>query len=399
MYEDIEIFRRILEGALPAPHAQLARFKDLHALAFTPDLHALAFTPDGKHLATEFNNQDIRLWHAGTGKALGRWVDWQGAPEIPGPEGVYLRGYGIVYSMTMPWHYRKPLGDSAPAQPQPLGRWERIRQEVRGEPVKPEAKKQEQEEPSLADTVLKLLADNGRHFSQLPANEQLTVAITLRPMQSCSLCHAAGMAPGGKIGDAPTSEAKPVTRVPTARGAAEVLVDQLDQVVGQGAAGKGPGGKDSEAKGVEASNFSHLGDLRLKQGRTQEAVEAYRKAIAIYDQLTAPKGPADLSRAEAYSKLAQAYLLMGEREKAYASLLHLTQKADQPGPGDVVAKAAGDRSASLPAKLIISASKSLLDQVGAGKMNFEDFRKAATVQFVEFPVKPATPRKEELKTP
>ena len=38
----------------------------------------------------------------------------------------------------------------------------------------------------------------------------------------------------------------------------------------------------------------------------------------------------------------------------------------------------------LPAKLIISASKEQLNQVGSGKLSFEEFKKAASVQYLTF---------------
>jgi len=39
---------------------------------------------------------------------------------------------------------------------------------------------------------------------------------------------------------------------------------------------------------------------------------------------------------------------------------------------------------SLPSKLIISAPKRLLDQVGAGKIPYADFRRQATVDYFGF---------------
>ena len=39
---------------------------------------------------------------------------------------------------------------------------------------------------------------------------------------------------------------------------------------------------------------------------------------------------------------------------------------------------------ALPNKLIISASKRLLDQVGTGKISFEEFKKSVSVQYLDF---------------
>jgi hypothetical protein len=42
------------------------------------------------------------------------------------------------------------------------------------------------------------------------------------------------------------------------------------------------------------------------------------------------------------------------------------------------------RAAVLPGKLILTVSKKNLNQVGTGKMSFEDFKKAASVEFLSF---------------
>jgi hypothetical protein len=47
------------------------------------------------------------------------------------------------------------------------------------------------------------------------------------------------------------------------------------------------------------------------------------------------------------------------------------------------------KAAALPSKLIISASKKLLAEVGAGKISFEDFTKGVSAEFVNFNEKPA----------
>src|SRR5262249_40405898 len=99
----------------------------------------------------------------------------------------------------------------------------------------------------------------------------------------------------------------------------------------------------------------------------------------------------DLSR-----KLAQAYRATGAHDAALNLLQGMAQriqKADR-STQPAAKPSAGAAPAALPAKLIISAPKKLLDQVGAGKWSFENFREAATVEHLDFTPadkKPAKP--------
>ena len=44
------------------------------------------------------------------------------------------------------------------------------------------------------------------------------------------------------------------------------------------------------------------------------------------------------------------------------------------------------KATPLPSRLLVSASKQLLDAVAAGKISFEEFRQAATVEWQHFPI-------------
>src|SRR5262249_4508477 len=104
------------------------------------------------------------------------------APSVPRSEaeGVYLKGQGVVFTITLaPSAHDPRLAPEKPA-PKAASDWDRTRSEVRGEKVPPPNTTTETKSASVADTILKLLADNGHHFSQLGAEESLIVVATFR---------------------------------------------------------------------------------------------------------------------------------------------------------------------------------------------------------------------------
>jgi hypothetical protein len=184
-----------------------------------------------------------------------------------------------------------------------------------------------------------------------------------------------------------------------------------------------------DAQKVEASNFAHLGDLRLKQGRTREAIEAYQQAVAKFQemeranlaaasrtfvralQVTDPRASADAELrgemklakepaansptaevSEVVIKLALAYLSLGDPDGSLRAL-----KMVNPSPAGRLlnaTKATEPAKAWLPEKLIVTVTKDQLDQVAAGKLRFEDFKQAATVQVIS----PQSHREPKEKT-
>src|SRR5262249_44478625 len=123
------------------------------------------------------------------------WLDLAGAHNHRGLvieeliEGTYLRGHGVVYSVSLPVHFAEVM--HRPAQParNPLSDGERVRGELRGDKVEAAEPPPPRHQETVANSLLKILAENGHHFTQLPENEQLTVAITLRQSQACTVCH------------------------------------------------------------------------------------------------------------------------------------------------------------------------------------------------------------------
>ena len=61
-----------------------------------------------------------------------------------------------------------------------------------------------------------------------------------------------------------------------------------------------------------------------------------------------------------------------------------TTKTGSPGGGGGGGAGKAISPPSLPSKLIISAPKRLLDQVGAGKIPYADFRRQATIDYFGF---------------
>jgi hypothetical protein len=347
MYEDIEIMRRLL---LREVHSrQMVQCAACHGPV---GVRAVAFSPDGKLLATE--EGVFRVWDASTGKMLQNPHGFLGPdlPALPGIDGVYLKGYGVVFSMTVP---PQPLAGGwvlPETAPKPVSDWDKVRRQLRGEKTQSTGggtglKK----EPRLDEVLLKLLADNGHHFSQLKDNEQLAIVVTFR-------------SPEKKAGQTKTSAGLFGGR-PLA--AYDVSVrHQAAEALGQ--VGKPPS---------RARDYELMGDLHVRQGKLSEAIMSYNNAL---------KAKPDGKEADRlYLKLSEIYLKMGEANatdaqrdairKAVEFLAKMQDelsqpaKGGQPGPG------------GLYAQLVISAPKKLLDRAGSGGINFGEFRQEASVEF------------------
>ena len=385
MYEDIEILRRLLTGRLdPVPSSVGMPFR-LSTNSY-PSWHG-HLVPYLDGLSNTFYLGERQL---GGRMNLNRWYDSAQPKSLPlDCEGIYLKGQGVLYTVTMPPPERDPRPEPPKPAAKPLSEWERVRQQVRGDKPGPEDKAAEQKEPSLADVVLKVLAENGQHFVQLGDNESLTVAITFRqaekPSPASQVIDAFNQAiqpgtGGGGEGGVPGTRGTPGS--PDGGGPIPGRIGSPDG--GPGGVGPGiPGGVPGpgEAGGVRppssARDYELLGDLHLKQGSVQKAVEAFKKGVEL--------NPEPRQAAALYRKLAQAHLQLTDQdsqkvlEKATEFLKRAQDETDKAAKSP-----AATASAALPAKLIISAPKKLLDQAGAGKISFEDFKKAATVEYLTF---------------
>jgi tetratricopeptide (TPR) repeat protein len=351
MYEDVEIFRRILDRKLEPlyPQYSLQRLSKTVAPIYTLN--------QGRLMALDAANGAInRSWLGVYGVGDVVWADL-GQPivfpnnnsywfqELSSPqevrhplEGVYLKGQGVVYTATLSSLQPATANESA----KPVSEWESTRRQLRNEkeePKNPQASKP----PDLSEVLLKVLAENGHHFSQLGENESLTVVITVHD--------------NGQSAPAPKS--------------------------GEGSANAKPQSPPAEEKDASASTKARdlelLGDLHLKQGQNEEALKAFQKALEL-KQLD-PKQSAAL-----YRKLAQCYLALEKIGEARSALDKAAEvlKNMQEAANAQNKPAAKPPAAALPAKLIISAPKKLLDQVKEGKISFEEFRRQASVETLKF---------------
>jgi hypothetical protein len=382
MYEDIEILRRLLNRDL-VTH-QMGQCASCHGpgtgftgLSFAPDGKrllslwqpnpvTLAFSPDGNHLAVK-DGQVVRLWDANTGKLHGAMPD---AHPFTGVEGTYLRGVGIVYTVTLPIPPENVSPPSSRPAPPPLSDWERVRRQVTGEagaepPPHAEAGKGSAavRQPSLRDVLLKTLAENGRHFTLLSPNETLTVVVIFRGSEKVQPSKVSGML--GGVGDS-------VKGLKNLANVAKAARDQQDAAEKGGA----PALAEWLHKPTSARDYELLGDLISKKGKLDEAVKAYQTAIEL--------GAADKAQTAAlYRKLAQLYLQRSEDAQA----LEVLQKAREfiaAAKGSPKAPKAVKASAALPAQLVITVPRALADSFGSGQLTLEQFRRAAHVELRKF---------------
>jgi tetratricopeptide (TPR) repeat protein len=255
----------------------------------------------------------------------------------------------VVYTLTLPPTAHNPKEQAARPTPKTVSDWDRIRGELHNEKPKGQDKEQPHKEPSLAEIILKVLAENGRHFGQLGDDESLIVIVTFRG------------------GDPPPAKAADPDKPKTHQGASQApsAEDKAKAALLQGSTSN-------------AHDYELLAELHLKQGKYEEAVKAYQQALEL--------NPGAKQAAALYRKLAEAYLGLGkdaEARQAIDKAMELA-KVGQAEAAEPVKQPKATRS-PLPAKLIISAPKKLLDQVGSGKITPEEFQKAATVDYLTFP--------------
>ena len=269
MDEDIEVFRRLLNRGLTAG-------REFRMWAGNCPTMAHAGEPL-YYFARGYNETNFFL--TTTGKSVSKSGEKHASPTVA--EGVYLPGRGVVFTATLPTPPENPLAPSAKPDDKPMSDWERERQELRGEKAE-KPTMAEVKPPSLSETILQLLADNGKHFTKVAPDEQVTVAVVFRPgmltaSQECVACHQA------------TGQGKGVTSPNTYTGSTK-LTDTtgrtltlsggtLTTTFDSSAVASTSTNPDKTEFGAAFRNELALADLHLKQGKPRDAAMAYQRLI------------------------------------------------------------------------------------------------------------------------
>lgn len=255
-----------------------------------------------------------------------------------------------------------PLTPVAPSAAKPPTDWEKARDELRGS-VAPKGgapRKSNLAEMcrpgNFVETVVKLLAENGRNLRHLPGDESVTVVLTYD-----GITGLANDQRSTTLADPTLWNAKAVTEDPYSKFG--LTADESKQIV--------------------------LGDLHMKQSKYADAAKAYELALGRFastsKSLAPPKNvkPADWDSAlkdlhasvtAAYRSLAQAYIGVGNLDEAKRAL-ELAQKIELKFDGESKPK-----GTPVPAKIVLSVKKFHLD--AAGTLTPADFRKGVTVEMV-----------------
>jgi hypothetical protein len=376
-YEDIEIMRRLLQGKLEKLFTSGAGIRWLlqenaplnflqgrleswntGAADLSNRLNGLEFLRKGPLSDPNPPQGDLGLRHYFLDASGNRgWSEELAPLDV---EGSYLPGYGIVYTVTLPPLPRKPKSEGSKAASKPLTDWERIRKQLHGEeqPEKGAQAPAPAEEPSLTDMILKALYENGHHL-RLNETDKLTVAITFRRLKPQRVHVTAANPDGGvvltgrlSLSDKADLTSSAVTPLQTA----ELSTD----------AAKTPS---------SVHDYLLLGDLHLRQGQANEAINAYRSALNILSP-TASDNQTLSQLLEFHRKLS----LPGTDLEKVRGEIELLDKRQAAQPGH----SAKHAETKLPAKLLITVSKDLLEAVGAGRFSFEDFKKGVTIEELTF---------------
>ena len=361
--EQVEILRRLLKKSFEAVYGPLS-------------------APAGPFFAPGIDN----VWGGSMGGANPPILYPRMERSAADLEGVYLKDYGVVYTVTLP----PPPNNMLPGPTSgvmirtPLSPWERTRKELRGEKIKDESKPVGGS-PPLSEVILKVLADNGKNFTGLAEGERITVVVTFRDdgVYQPQPGGVPGMpSPGGSSGS---------QRMPLPGGSGGLSPFINPTPAGMLSPGYKPPepAKDEAAWMTDVRNSLTLGDLHVKQQNIAAAIAAYNKAQEQLEKgLNAEKDAGRvLTAAHLCLHLARGYDSAGDNTSARKA----TQKvgslarmaAALTGEAPAVKAPPVMTPPTLPGKLIVTASKKLLDEVGYGKMTFEAFSKAATVEYVK----------------
>jgi tetratricopeptide (TPR) repeat protein len=341
---------------------------------------------EGPALRARQMQEDVSVFRILLNRNLSRYYGLPAMQDAahahPAADGVYLKGYGVVFNTGVPAPSNHPVRKQEPGAAESTP-WEKTRRELRGEPVTADAKPAETHKKPLSEVVLALLAENGHHFKQLAPDERITVALTLRTSQECMKCHSTTPVAGMFTEKTHAGQLRHVL------GKEPRLATFYRQTIPMA-------GPEREWDPVAEANRKPLalrpledndvllGDLQYKQGRYQEAEQAYTRALQKLQDKKDPEG--QLRRfvllAEVCTKLAQCALARGDSQKA-TTMIEAAKKFSEAALKRSEEPDKGKRP-HLPAQLVISATKTQLDQVASRKMSLEEFSKAASVEYRTF---------------
>jgi len=401
MYEDIEIMRRILNKQVGSVQVSVQdptsfwyeydgfsrRVEPVPGTQF--QRYSSSVDPAGVWLAPNVANTiyaarlgDTYYWSADSNHGKLNWITREGSNF----DGAYLKGHGVVYTGSVPAasvaglespprslglvslcsschdaaSIRKLVEPASEAAREEPTLWEKVRREVRGAKDEPAPKPPERvlrqdicTPGALAERILETLAQNGHNFRALPANEGISVIVTV---------------PGLGAQAAPAAQRKEKGEASTAVRTAKQLLDLADLHTKQG--------KNDEAAKTLADAIKRLADQPLSYPQDTP-----------YDTVAKEFLEAKQLLRTAYTKQAQLLLAAGKLKEAREAL----DKAENAGvvvngqENPTGASSAEKSPPALPAKLVVTVSKKLLDEAHAGKIDVPGFKKGAEVEAIGFP--------------
>jgi hypothetical protein len=306
-------------------------------------------------------------------------------------EGTYLAGQGVVFSMTLPAQARADLATTPPAsESKRASEWDQIRGQLHGE------RQQAADAPkhdTLTDALLHLLASNGKNFTHLPENENITIAVTFRNESAGNFSY--WLSSDGSVRSF-LNDGTSNTRLLGMSSGSSTIGSSTGSGSSTSSGGTTMGLGTSSSSSNEAMTpereLELLGDLHLKRNNLAEAATSYERAIAKLREMSLkPNVPMEHAQAALDKTNARLRDLSGKLAEVYIKLgkLDAAKKALSENPISMTV----DNNASTPkappamrlsGKLILTAAKRDLDRVGNGQIPFSEFQKLASIQILNF---------------